>query len=186
MRFNHFLLISVLGMTGAACGDGFGPRLWDATPDTVLIYSLSRPELLGLPSAYDAIQLRRVLVENPVATGTWDIALGEQNGQFVMLPAAVLTGVTSRAGIATIGGGALEAVREAPADTTRFSTVPVPIQPGTIYVLRTRREQCPGFGNGVRYAKLHALSIDETAGAFRFAIVRNPYCNDRALIPPEE
>lgn len=185
MRSTRFLALGFAFVT-AACDDGFGPQFWDPTPDTVVIYSLSRPELLGLPSAYDAVGPRRVLVESPVATGSWDFALAEQNGGFVMLPAVAFGSINSRARIATMGTGSLQDITEAPGDTTRYSAVAVPIQPGTNYVLRTRTEACLGFGTGVRFAKLQALSVDEVAGTYRFAIVTNPYCNDRRLIPPED
>jgi len=55
------------------------------------------------------------------------------------------------------------------------------------YVIRSRREACGAFGGtGVRYAKMKALALDAMAGSFRFEVVRNPYCNDRRLIPPED
>ncbi|MGH7552655.1 MAG: hypothetical protein ACREMQ_06460 [Longimicrobiales bacterium] len=186
MRFIRFFAIPLVIAAGG-CDDGIGPAFWDSTPDSVTLFSISRADLIGLPSAYDVIQLRPVTVENPAATGTWDFALAEQNGQFVMVPAGSFGGITSRAGIATLGPGSLDAVTEAPRDTARFSTAPVPIATGSIYVLRSRREGCGAFGGtGVRYAKLHAVAVDAATGTFRFAVVRNPYCNDRALVPPED
>jgi hypothetical protein len=62
----------------------------------------------------------------------------------------------------------------------------VPIQPGRVYIVRSRRESCFTFGVGVRYAKLKALDVDPVAGTFRFEVARNPNCNDRALVPPED
>ena len=185
MRFNRFLLL-IPALLSGACDDSFGPQFWDPRPDTVLLYSVSRPELLGFPSAFDAVQLRRLPIEAPAATGTWDFALAEQGGEFVMVPAGALGGVASRAGLAPVQADSLGGIREAPGDTARFSSEPVAIEPGAFYVLRTRRDACLGFGVGVRYAKLHALSVDPALGTFRFAVVRNPFCNDRRLIPPEE
>jgi hypothetical protein len=182
--------LSLFALSGlfflAACDDDLGPGFWDPTPDTLTIYSISRPDLIGLPSAFDGVQLRRVAVESPSATGTWDFVLAEQGANFVMVPASALGGAPSRAGIATIGTGALEDILEAPSDTAAFSALPVVIQPGTNYVLRTRREVCSGFGTGVFYAKLQAVGVDASNGTYRFAVVRNPYCNDRRLVPPEQ
>jgi hypothetical protein len=185
VRLLHSITL-LLAVACTACGDSFGPRFWDPTPDTVVVYSLTRSELLGRPSAFDAVLLRRVLLESPGATNAWDFALTEDGTGFFMAPAGAFDGIDSRAGIATMGPGSLEELREAPRDTARFSAAPVAIEPGTIYVLRTRRESCAGFGTGVFYAKLEAIEIDAIAGSYRFAIVRNPLCNDRALVPPED
>lgn len=179
-------------MTGLAllvsgCGDSFGPQSWDATPDTVTLFSASRAELLGEPAAYDLVQRRAVAIESPTVTGSWDFLLVEDDGTFLMLPAAAVPGLESRAGIAQSTESTLEAVLQAPSDTAAFSLSGVPIVPGRIYVMRSRREVCPGgFGSGVRYGKLHAIAVDPTMGTFRFAVVVNPFCNDRSLIPPED
>jgi hypothetical protein len=80
----------------------------------------------------------------------------------------------------------LASVREAPGDTSAYSRAEVPLNEGAIYILRSRRASCFTFGSGVYYAKLKALEVEAAAGTFRFEVVRNPNCNDRALIPPEE
>jgi hypothetical protein len=171
----------------AACDDDLGPLNWNATPDTTLIYSASRPVLQGLPSAFDFINLVRVNIEHASATGAWDVALGEQNGAFVLVPASAIGGITSRAAVARVTGTDLAAVLEAPRDTADFDSTPIVIEEGAIYVVRTRRAFCTEFGTeGVRYAKLQAIDVDPGAGTFRFAVVRNPFCNDRALVPPDE
>lgn len=169
----------------AACGDEFGPGTWSAVPDTSLIYSASRPELLRQPAAFDVVNLARVAIEGSGATGNWDFALLEQGGVFVMAPERAVTGSDSRAGIARATETRLEDIRDAPGDTAAYSREPVPIAEGAIYILRSRRASCFTFGAGVYYAKLHALEVDPVAGTFRFAVVRNPNCNDRALVPPE-
>ena len=74
------MLLLVAAVGTAACDGGLGPIVWDATPDTTVIYSLSRPDLLGEPSAYDFAYLRRVTIESPVETGQWDMVLAEENG----------------------------------------------------------------------------------------------------------
>jgi hypothetical protein len=182
----RIVLIPLLAASAVACDEDFGPTFWDATPDTVFIYSASRPQLLGLPSAYDFVNLARINIESASATGAWDVVLAEQNGQFVLVPASAFPGIVSRAGIARVTGTDLAAILEAPRDTADFDATPVTIDEGAIYVVRTRRAFCNEFGtDGVRYAKIQAVDVDATAGTFRFVVVRNPFCNDRALIPPD-
>lgn len=151
------------------------------------LFSLSRPELLGRPAAYDFVLLTPLNVESSTATGNWDIVLEERNGAFVMVPAGNFPTISSRAGIALQSNvTTLEQVKEAPADTSQFKRTPIEIQPGSIYVVRSRRESCATLGSGVFYAKIRALAIDQSIGTFIFEVVRNPYCNDRRLIPPED
>ena len=72
-------------MTATACDDNPFAFNWDDIPDTVLLYSMARPEL-GLVSAYaffDGVELE---VEVPGATGQWDIAIDTRGGKIVMLP----------------------------------------------------------------------------------------------------
>jgi hypothetical protein len=57
------------------------------------------------------------------------------------------------------------------------------VQTGQLYIVRSRAASC-GISNGYRYGKLQALSLDVPRGIATFRFVRNPYCDDRALIPP--
>jgi hypothetical protein len=180
LRFSFLLLFTPL-LT--ACDDDLNAD-WTAVPDTVLLYSLSRPELLGKPSAFDFFDGVPISVESPAASGRWDLALIDLNGELALVPASAFVGVVSRAGVATVSARTLEEVTEAPGDTAQFKSEPVVIRVGTIYVVRTRRTDC-GFGSGVRYAKLEPLEVNTTAGTLRFRSIVNPYCNDRKLIPPE-
>lgn len=186
MRIFRNLALMAAVLSPAACDDDFGLGRWSAVPDTSVIYSASRPEFIRMPSAYDIVAPARVAIEGGGATGNWDFALLERAGEFVLAPERVLTGSDSRAGIARTNATTLESVREAPGDTASYSREPVAIQQGAIYIVRSRRASCFTFGAGVYYAKLHALEVDAAAGTFRFAVVRNPNCNDRALVPPED
>lgn len=190
MRFRFGLIVPLLPLL-AGCDDDF-VREWSAVPDTVLLYSLSRPEYIGRESAFNFIIgvppfIPEVVVEDLNNTGNWDLALIDQGNDLALVPASAFVGLASRAGIADIGPGVLEDIRTAPGDTAQFKTTAVPIRLGTIYVVRSRRAQCPGgFGaSGVFYSKMEALEIDKAAGTLLFRRISNPYCNDRALIPPE-
>lgn len=169
----------------AACGDGLGPPNWNATPVTSVIYSLSRPELIGQPSAYDFVSLRRVIVEAAGATGGWDMALSEANGEMVFLPAGLFPGIGDEVLIAETSHRTLAAAREAPADTSEYSRGPVPVREDAVYIVRSRVATCTTFGSGPYYGKFQVLSIDVAGGSIELAVVRNSFCNNRDLIPPE-
>jgi hypothetical protein len=179
-------LVLALAATQLACDDPFGPRLWSAAPDTAFIYSSSRAEYIGRVSSFDIVELRPVRIEVPGATGQWDFALADGNGALELVPAGELSGgLPSSAAIAIFPNQQLEDITAAPRDTALFRSTAVAVEPNTIYVIRSRRAPC-GFGTaGFFYAKMRAVDIDVERGTLRFEVVRNPFCNDRALVPPE-
>ncbi len=149
----------------------------------MVLYSLARPEL-NLESGFNFLQDRRVRVEAPSATGTWDVAVDTRGGALVLLPPGAL-GVTSTARITSLDGLSLEDVREAPSDTLVYTAdQPVPVRFGTVYVVKTNR--APGsFGSScVYHAKVEAVEIDVAGGTLTFRHVTNPVCNSRDLVPP--
>ena len=166
-------------MTGlAACGADPFAFNWSDAPDTAVVYSLARPEL-NLPSAYNFFAGAALPVENPSATGNWDMALDTRGGELVILPPGAL-GVSSRARIAALAGLDLDDVLEAPTDSMVYSVSnPVPVELGTIYVIRTG-QRAGSFGTRcVYYAKMEPLTLDVANGT-----MTNPVCNDRSLVPP--
>ncbi|MGB1778251.1 MAG: hypothetical protein ACPHQP_01730 [Longimicrobiales bacterium] len=188
---NHRRLRATLSISGAlavlliatACDDDPFAFRWTDNPDTVLLYSMARPEL-GLVSAYSFYQGLELEVEVPSSAGQWDLAIDTQGGEIVMLPPPVL-GIFTEAEIATIENTRLEDVTQAPSDSLRYvSDRPVPVEFGNVYVVKTNRS--PGsFGRSCRYhAKLEAVDIDPVGGTFVFRHVTNPVCNDRDLVPP--
>ena len=183
MRFRFALLIIAAAAT-AACDDGFGPQPWDATPDTITLFSASRLDLLGQPTAYDFVNRITIRVEQPGTANGWDVLLSGTSA-LQLNPASAFQGQNSRAAIATITNATFDALTEAPGDTASYSTNPITIQTGGVYVVRTRRYAC-SFSTAVNFAKIKAVSVDAAAGKARFAVVRNPYCNDRSFVPPED
>jgi hypothetical protein len=165
-----------------ACDDETGLDDWAAAPDTITLFSLSREDLIGRPSAYDFVTHRLREVESVLATNAWDVALRHEGNQLALVPAGGFQGQTSRAGLALTASTTLEQLTEAPADTAAFTRNPVLIQVGQVYALRTRRENC-GFTTGVRYGKLKVISANPTTGALTFESIVNPICNDRNLVP---
>jgi hypothetical protein len=181
-------LIPLAVLIVAACDDPFGPALWDATPDTLLIYSASRPEYIGRASALDitSVPIAALPLESPGVTGNWDVALTEVAGGLALAPASAFPGLESRARVGVLMDRTLDDVPQAPRDTTAFTAEPLLLREGDVYLLRSSRSSCGGVSCGFRYAKLRAVAIDVAAGTFRFEIVRNPYCDQRSFVPPEE
>jgi hypothetical protein len=192
-------LIPLAVLIVAACDDPFGPQLWDATPDTVTLFSASRPEYIGRVSAVDIVSTPLVAllpIEAPGLTGNWDFALTDSNGGLSLVPASAFAGLESRARIGVLPNRTLEEVTQAPRDTTAaawpplsapYSVEPVPLVAGNVYIVRSRRASCfGGSASGYRYAKLRPVEINVAAGTYRFEIVRNPICDNRSFVPPEE
>lgn len=181
-------LIPLAVLIVAACDDPFGPAMWNATPDTVRIYSASRAEYLGFASAMDitTLPVSALPLEAPSVTGNWDFALTDYEGGLALVPASAIAGLESRARIGVLPGRELDDVTEAPRDTTAFTVAPLPLRAGDVYIVRSRRASCGGFSSGFRYGKLRAVSIDAAAGTLLFEIVVNPFCDNRSFVPPEE
>ena len=183
-------LIPLAVLIVAACDDPFGPTVWDATPDTLTLFSASRPEYLGLVSAVDITQFGGVVplpIEAPGVTGNWDFALTDLDGGLALVPASAFAGLESRSRIGVLPDTITwEEVTQAPRDTTEFGVDPLPLVAGSVYVVRSRRASCGGVSSGFRYGKLRAVEINVAAGTYRFEIVRNPLCDNRSFVPPEE
>jgi hypothetical protein len=124
-----------------------------------------------------------VVIEQLTQGSGFDVALTEPGGLFALTPSAVLLGLPTRAGVATTMASTLDAVTSAPSDTAAFvQTRSVPLQVGTIYVIRSRRVNCI-LGTGSYYAKMQVVATDSVQGTVRMALVANPNCGDRSLVP---
>jgi len=178
-------LILVAALGTAACSDSLGPQPWDATPDTVTLFSASRVDLLGQPSPFDFINLLPVKPEAPGTAGLWDVMLVTAGSDLQFVPAGAFQGQTSKAAIATITGKTFADLTEAPEDTTLYTTQAVTLHEGAVYVVRTRRDVC-SFSTASRFAKIHVITLDPAQGKAKFEAVRNPYCADRSFVPPKE
>jgi hypothetical protein len=174
----------LLGGVLSACGDDPFQVDWTVNPDTVLLYSLERPEL-NLPSAFNFDRRTTIRVEAPTATGAWDLAVDTREGSLVFLPPGAL-GIESEAAIVPLAGIDFDELTEAPADTAVYvRDEAVPVETGTVYVVRTNRV-ASGFGRRcVFYAKMEPLEVDGAEGSVRFVFDSSPVCNDRDLVPPD-
>jgi hypothetical protein len=179
VRAGRFLLVAS-ALASAGCDDNIFDPSWLAQPDTVVLYSLARPEL-ELESAFQFLGRATVQLERPGAAAQWDIALDTRGGQLVLLTPGALV-VNSRARIAALPGQTFDLVTEAPADTLLYTgTDAVPVQMNAVYVVRTRIDE-QGCS---KYAKVAPVAIDVAEGRLRFVYDTNPLCNDRRLVAPD-
>jgi hypothetical protein len=171
-----------LVLLASGCDDPFELD-WESSPETAVLYSLSRPEP-NLPSAFNFHFRIPILVEAPGSSGQWDLAVDTEANRLVFLPPRAL-GINSRARIAPLPGVAFADVVDAPQDTAAYvSDRALPISMGTVYVVQTS-EGIGTFGQRcVFFAKLEPLEVDVTAGQLTFVYDASPACNDTRLVPP--
>jgi len=188
-RFTGALGLIALAFT-TACDDDFGPVDWDATPDTVDLYSWVREEYRRLPTGYDLLSGRhgqRVAVDDPGSSGNWDFALLEGDDELILLPAGALTDLgATGAGILTLSELDFEGVTKVPGGRdTYLESDPVTAEVGRLYALRSRRYYGIIGQDCHLYGLLRPISIDLAEGILRFEVIRNPNCNDRSMVPPK-
>jgi len=171
-------VVSALAL--GACDEEITDFNWPAATDTVVLFSLARPEL-ELESAFNFAERATIPLQRAGAATQWDIAVDTRAGQLVLLPPGAL-GITSRARVTTISGQTFDQLEEAPADTLLYTaSEAVPVQLNGLYVVRTGIA-----GSGCSYyAKMQPLAIDVAAGRLEFKYDTNPFCNDRRLVPPD-
>jgi hypothetical protein len=169
-----------------ACDDDPFKVKWVSNPDTVLLYSLARPEL-NLYSAYDFLGRFPVRIEQAGAAGTWDLAIDTQGSELVFLPPGAVGIEGYGARITEMVGYGFDDVREAPRDSTFYAIdTPLPIHLGSAYVFQTR-QRSSFYGNCVYFGKLEPLALDPEEGTVTFVYDVNPNCNARKLVakPPK-
>jgi hypothetical protein len=177
------IAIAGVAVGAVSCGDDPFAFDWSDQPDTVLLYSLARPEL-NLASAFGFFQKVLVQIEAAGVTGSWDVAVDTRNNAIVMLPPGAL-GVAGSARITTLENMTLSDVTKAPTDTLAYvADEPVVMELGNVYVIKTNRAQGSFGSSCIYYAKLAPVSIDATGGTLTFEFVTNPVCNSQDLVPP--
>jgi hypothetical protein len=173
-----------LGLTG--CGRNIFEQSWTtADVDTVQIYSLARPEL-NLPSGWDFVTRTPYQLKSTGVTSAWDVLLDTQDGQLVFLLPGSL-GLTSETLVLPMPETAFDDVLRAPKDTTLYTRdMPIPVEAGTLYVVRTHQGRDRLGLSCVFYGKFQPLVVDPARGAVQFVYDVNVLCDDRALIPTDE
>lgn len=173
----------------AACDDPFANPAWSDRPDTVIVFSAYRSEYAGMPSAVNLTGnfLSLVAIDDLGAASEWDFMLGEDASGMLWVPSSVVPGQSdSRSSIARVDATNLDEVTRAPEPGgDRYTREPVTLEVGAVYVLRSRRSNTC-YVRGSNYAKMKVVGLDAALGTAEIAIVRNPYCDNRDLVPPDE
>ncbi len=177
-------LAGMLCLSAGVAGCGANPFQlnWSADPDSALIFSLARPEL-NLPSGFDFALRRTVEIQEPGATGTWDLLMDTEGGDLVFrLP--TFYNIASEARIAVFENMSFDQVLRAPEDTVDYvNDGAIPVRMGTTYVIQTHLGT-DRFGQRCHFfAKMEPLAVDVAQGTLRFIFDRNPLCEDLDLVP---
>jgi hypothetical protein len=161
------------------CDDGIQPRIWGNFPDTVMLFSLARPEFVNRPSAWDFANARAVVLEQQKdVPSVFDMAVTEDDeGRFLLLPAGLFADFDIRPGIVEVPAASLDDVTRAPRDGYTFDE-PVPADTNVVYVVRSRQSPSGCFFFG----KMEVLELDPT-GIMTIRALTNPNCSDRSLVP---
>ncbi len=175
--------VLLLLVVASACDDDPFALTWDNRTDTATVYSMARPET-HLPSGFNFVARRVVLIDAPTTAGRWDWTLDTQEGELVLLPPRAI-GLVSTAGIIPLPGEVFDEVAEAPQDSTRYvRDLPVPVEMGTVYVVRTHQETNSFGQRCIYYGKMEPIRQNLEEGILEFIFDANPICNERALIAP--
>ncbi len=180
----HTVVILIVALGTAACGDDPFALRWTENPEEVTIQSLDRPGP-QVRAGFNLFERTPVRIEAPQTGGRWDFALEREGETLRLLPPRTMGIQDSSAGISPMEGAQWDDIREAPRDTTAYTfDEPVPVRDGTIYVGRTH-EQAGSFGRRcIYYGKLEPVVVDVERGALTFRFDVNPDCNNRSLVPP--
>ena len=178
-----FLAASVLGLT--ACGENIFDLKWTiARVNTVLLYSLARPEL-NLPSGFDFVDRREIEIQQPGVTGLWDLLVDTQDGQLVFVPPGAL-GIASEVMVLPIPDMAFDDLLTAPEDSTLYTRdQPVPIEMGSVYVLRTHAGPSRFGVPCVFWGKIQPTEVDLALETVQFVYDVSILCDDRGLVPED-
>ncbi|MBA4157076.1 MAG: hypothetical protein H0X65_06325 [Gemmatimonadetes bacterium] len=196
LSFRSIIILLPLALGITACGDpAFGRTDPQIAHDTVSIQAPSDQQ----PQASSALDVTAQIgliggardperLANAPAPGElqgrWDLVVRRQDGQLVFLPAGAVLGTRSRAGISQpLAGQTFEELREVPAGTVFVTDSAVAVQPGQLYVVRSR-EFRGGFGNCLQYAKLRPVQADAATGSVQVEVATNEVCFDTRLVEP--
>jgi hypothetical protein len=122
------------------------------------------------------------LVRNPerlTDAEQWDLALRRTSAGLVFRPFTPVASTLRGAGI-TVATRGFADVEKAPRGTSAYSSDPVPVTQGGVYLLRSR-QFLSGSSVCVKYAKIQVLEIDQALSTVRFAVVINEGCDDERL-----
>jgi hypothetical protein len=172
-----------VGVTG--CGDPtagfFEPQIVTGSFEI----AVARPGTINVPSALSVVVQQATIEgarfpERSVHAGQWEILLSQEGGQLFFNSASSF-GFQSRAAITLpLTGRTFGDVRDVPSGAVFQADAPVPVEQGSVYVVRSREF---GIGGSVclQYAKIQPTEVDPTAGTVRVQVATNGRCYDTRL-----
>ncbi len=184
-------LLLAAAIATTACEDSIGPPVPLLSTDTVTV-TAPLPQNAGQPHALDITSAFGIrggrYPERLRDAGEWDFAVRIENGQLVLVPAAVLgVAVSSPPAITRpLSGETMESLREAPGQSTFVSDSSIVMQEGAVYAARSREwvgEDVLGgfFVPCTQFAKMQPLLVDVENGVLQVHIVTNENCSDLRL-----
>lgn len=166
----------------AACGDAnlLPPATQPTIEDTVTLWALNGTDV-AFPSAYDIIGAERVRTDQ---SGAFDFLFDFRPVSGDTVPVLVprgAEGLTDDVGILRTTA-LFDTLRLAPSDGYEFHA-PVPVDTGTVVIVRSRLQSCNfGLSYGL-YGKLQPLVISRTERWIQFKLRYDPNCGYRGLGP---
>jgi hypothetical protein len=122
------------------------------------------------------------LVRNPerlTDAEQWDFALRSTPAGLVFRPFTPVASQFRGAGIA-VSDRPFADLKRAPRGTASYSSEPVSVRLGGVYLLRSR-QFASGNTTCVKYAKFRVLEINQATSIVRFEVVINEGCDDERL-----
>ena len=166
----------------AACGRDPFALEWIASADTVRLYAISRPEP-NVETGFDFGARHAVRIEAPATTSAWDLAVDVEGGRAVFLTPGFF-GVDSDAALVELPDENFDDIEEAPEDDDVYiEDQAVPVNIGSLYVVRTRRLRSNYGQLCNHYAKMVPLDVDRVERTVVFVFDTNGICNSRKMQP---
>lgn len=140
----------------------------------------------GFPTAIDVTSTGGFIVggrrpETQQDAERWDLAVRVRDGGLVFVPAGAL-GLSVNVGITRpLAGQTFDSVIEAPGAGSFVTDADVPVQQGSVYVVRSRSVPC-GFGTAPQHSKIQPLEVSHEEGTIRLLISTNEVCGDPRLV----
>jgi len=171
-------VFSLAVLTSCDNGIGLPPAAIANVVDTLTLWAL-QGTAFDTPSAYSVSTASTVKTFQSAA---FDFAFDVRP---VLGPVLLSTGAV---GLPTASGLLLttesfDEIVEAPTQENYEATKPQPISTGSVVLVRSRLQPCVSISSQPLYAKLHVLSIDQTARTIRFEILADQNCGYLGLSP---
>ena len=182
MRSLGTILLLPALIASAACGRDPFALEWIASADTVRLYAISRPEA-NIETGFDFGARRTVRIEAPATTTAWDLTVDVEGTRATFLTPGFF-GVESDAALLELPNENFDDIEDAPEDDDLYiGDQAVPVNLGSLYVVRTRRLRSNYGQLCNHYAKMVPLDVDPEERSVVFVFDTNGICNSRKMQP---